>query len=311
MTKPVTRPIRNWGEYNKALKRRGSITFWFDDDALGQWHACASTGKRGRPCLYADTAIQCLLLIKSVFHLDFRKLEGFAVSLVELMHVSIDIPSYTQICRRQKTLEVDLGHIPHQGSIHVVVDSTGLKIFGEGEWKVRQHGYSKRRTWRKIHLGLDEATGEVIAMALSTNDVSDGEALPDLLEQIEGSINDVSADGAYDKNGCYDAIDARGAKANIPPRRDAVLQKHGNCKGPPLTRDENIRSIKKKGRKQWKQTVGYHRRSLAETAMFRFKTLFSATLSNRLFEHQFTEAVIKCQAMNKMTQLGMPQYNAT
>src|SRR3990167_3974300 len=263
MAKSATHPIRNWGDYNKALKRRGSITFWFDDDSLEQWHACVPTGKRGRPYLYADIAIQCLLLIKSVFHLDFRKLEGFAASLVKLMNVAINIPSYTQMCRRQKSLAVDLSHVPCQGPIHVLVDSTGLKVFGEGEWKVRQHGYSKRRTWRKLHLGVDEA------------------------------------------------IDARNAQANIPPRRDAILQKHGNCKGPPLTRDENIRAIKKKGRKRWKQDVGYHRRSLAETAMFRFKTLFSDTLSNRLFDHQLTEAVIKCQAMNKMTQLGMPQYDLT
>ena len=309
MAKSVTRPIRNWGEYNKALKCRGSITFWFDDDSLAQWHTCTLTGKRGRPCLYADTAIQCLLLIKSVFHLDFRKLEGFAESLVELMSLSINIPSYTQICRRQKNLEVNLSHLPRQGSMHVVVDSTGLKIFGEGEWKVRQHGYSKRRTWRKLHLGIDEATGEIVAMELSTNDVSDGEAFSDLLDQIEETVGNVSADGAYDRENCYDAIDARGAQANIPPRRNAVLQKHGNCKGPPLIRDENIRAIRKKGRKRWKQDVGYHRRSLAETAMFRFKTLFSDRLSNRLFENQIVEAVIKCKAINKMTQLGMPQYD--
>jgi len=311
MAKSATHPIRNWGDYNKALKRRGSITFWFDDDSLEQWHACVPTGKRGRPYLYADIAIQCLLLIKSVFHLDFRKLEGFAASLVKLMNVAINIPSYTQMCRRQKSLAVDLSHVPCQGPIHVLVDSTGLKVFGEGEWKVRQHGYSKRRTWRKLHLGVDEASGEIVAMELSTNDVSDGEVLPDLLDQIEETISDISADGAYDQKGCYEALDARSAQANIPPRRDAILQKHGNCKGPPLTRDENIRAIKKKGRKRWKQDVGYHRRSLAETAMFRFKTLFSDTLSNRLFDHQLTEAVIKCQAMNKMTQLGMPQYDLT
>lgn len=308
MAQSATRSIRNWGEYNKALQRRGSITFWLDDDTLAQWHTTALTGKRGRPCFYTDMAIQCLLLIKSVFHLDFRKLAGFAESWVGLMNLPIRIPSYTQICRRQKNLEVGLGHIPRQGSLHVVVDATGLKVFGDGEWKVRQHGYSKRRTWRKLHLGIDEATGEIIAMELSTNEVSDGEIFPDLLNQIEETVNQVSADGAYDKKNCYDAIDARGAQANIPPRKNSVLKKHGNCKGPPLTRDKNIRAIRKKGRKRWKIEVGYHRRSLAETAMFRFKTLFSDHLSNRLFEHQCIEAAIKCQAMNKMTQLGMPQY---
>lgn len=216
------------------------------------------------------------------------------------------IPSYSQICRRQPGIEIDLSSTPKHTAIHVVADSTGLKVFGEGEWKVRQHGYSKRGTWRKLHLAMDESSGEIVASGLSTNDVTDGEMLPDLLDDSKLQIDCVGADGAYDSEACYQAIDECQAKANIPPRKDAVLKQHGNCKDPPLTSDQNIRAIKKMGRSAWKKSVGYHRRSLAENAMFRFKTLFGNALSNRLFEHQATEAFIKCQAMNKMTQLGMP-----
>ena len=138
-------------------------------------------------------------------------------------------------------------------------------------------------------MGIDESTNEVVAVELTENSVSDG---------------------AYDTSNCYNALDKRGAQANIPPRKNAVLAQHGNCKSPPLTRDENIRSSRKLGRKKWKQNIGYHRRSLSETAMFRIKQLFGAKLSARLFENQVTEAIIRCKALNKMTQLGMPVSEA-
>lgn len=297
--------VRNWPDYNKSLAQRGSITFWFSDDAIKNWHRVEQTGKRGKPALYSTIAIETLLLIKAVFKLDFRKLQGFAQSLSELISLNIRIPSYTQICRRQAKLPVVIGTVGKK-AIHVVVDSTGLKIFGEGEWKVRQHGYSKRRTWRKLHLGVNEATGEIVASVLSTNDFKDSEVFDDVLNQIQEPIHTLSADGAYDCNNVYQSLEKRNIQANIPPRKDAVIAQHGNCKAPPVTRDQNIRAIKKIGRKKWKQSVGYHRRSLAETAMFRFQTLFGGHLVNRNFEHQATEAFIKCLAMNKMTLLGMP-----
>lgn len=299
--------IRNWSEYNKALVNRGSLNFWFDEQTLNGWHATSPSGKRGRPQVYSDSAITCLLLVKAVFKLNFRQLQGFAGSLFRWLKLPLIVPCYTQICRRQAGLSLDLSHIKKAEAIHVLVDSTGLKVFGEGEWKTRQHGISKRRTWRKLHIGVDESTGEIVAMELTTNDVADGEVFPDLLNQVEEDVACVSGDGAYDHQSCYEAIDQRKAQANIPPRKDAVLHQHGNSKLPPLTRDETIRHIRKQGRSQWKKSVGYHRRSLAETAVFRFKQLFSPKLATRLFEHQVIEAIIQCKAMNKMTQLGMPE----
>jgi transposase len=179
-------------------------------------------------------------------------------------------------------------------------------VYGEGEWKTRQHGVSKRRTWRKLHLGVDEATGEIVAMVVTTNNVADGEVLEDLLDQIEHEIEQVSTDGAYDHRHCYDEIDARGAKAVIPSRKDAKVWQHGNRKDKPHQRDENLRSIRKHGRKRWKRDSGYHRRSIAETTMFRLKTIFGGNLSARKFDNQAVELFIKCAALNRMIQIAKP-----
>jgi Transposase DDE domain len=308
MSKKKRYRVRNWKDYNKSLVNRGRITFWFDEKSIANWYENkqSKAKKRGRPRTYADIAIQCVLLIKVVFSLRLRSLQGFVESLVDLLKLPITVPDYTTISRRQKAIQVILERYKKGESLHVVVDSTGLKVFGEGEWKVRQHGYSKRRTWRKLHLGVDEASGEIVASALSTNDIGDSEVLPDLLQQIRDPIHQVSADGAYDTFGCHDAITERGANAVIPPRENARIAQHGNSNDPPLSRDEILRSIRDNGLKAWKQDSHYHRRSLAETAMYRFKQLLGRTLDARTFENQCTEAFIKCNAMNRMTSLGMP-----
>jgi hypothetical protein len=312
MSKKKRYRVRNWKQYNRSLINRGRITLWFDEKSIANWYEKkhSKNKKRGRPKTYADIAIQCLLLIKVVFDLPLRSLQGFAESLATLLNLSIIIPDYSTISRRQKTIQVMLERYRRGESLHVVVDSTGLKVFGEGEWKVRQHGYSKRRTWRKLHLAVDEASGEVVASALSTNDVGDSEMLPDLLQQIKDPIHQVSADGAYDTFACHGEIAGKGAFAAIPPRENAVIAQHGNSSDPPLPRDEILRSIRDKGMKAWKQDSDYHRRSLAETAMYRFKQLLGRTLSARMFDTQCTEAFIKCNAMNRMTSLGMPESYA-
>ncbi|MBI3799759.1 MAG: transposase [Deltaproteobacteria bacterium] len=154
-------------------------------------------------------------------------------------------------------------------------------------------------------MGVDEVTGEIVAAVASEAGISDDDALPDILMQVEGDISQVSTDGAYDKRHCYDALAARGAKAVIPPRRDAKIWQHGNCAGAPWERDETLRAIRHKGRRR-KQDSGYHRRSLAETTFFRCKTLFGPTLHARTFPQQATELFIKVAALNRMTHLGMP-----
>ncbi len=188
-----------------------------------------------------------------------------------------------------------------------MVDSTGIKVYGEGEWKVRQHGYSKRRTWRKLHLGVDETTGEILAGVVSTNNVSDDEAFGDILDTVPGELEAVSADGAYDKRKCYEAIEEREARANIPPRVDA---QYWEKEGETHARNQNLTRIDSVGRTEWKQESGYHRRSLAETTMFRFKVIFGNTCSRRTFDNQAAELLLACAALNRMTHLGMPDSYA-
>jgi transposase len=301
-TKPQYR-IRNWSAYDAALKQRGSLTFWIDDEVLKGWLNTEKTGKRGASWMYSDLAIATMSTMGSVMHLRGRQTEGFMTSLFQLMKVDLPVPDHSTVSRRLGKLSIVLPVVEGTGPRHVVVDSTGVKVYGEGEWKVRQHGYSKRRTWRKLHLGVDESTGEILAAVVNTNNVSDDEAFGDLLDGIEGEIEAVSADGAYDKRKCYDAIEEWGAEAHIPPREDA---QYWDKEGETHARNQTLNRIEAVGRAEWKQESGYHRRSLAETMMFRFKTIFGDTCSRRTFDNQAAELLLACAALNRMTHLGMP-----
>jgi len=299
--------VQNWSEYDKALVERGSITFWMSDDFEKSW---MHTGEkqRGSQFDYSDQAILVMLTVKEVFHLTNRGVEGFVRSIFRMMRINLPVPDHTTLSKRGKDVKVNLPKKADQ-KLNIVMDSTGLKIYGEGEWKVRQHGVSKRRTWRKLHIGANPEDGEIQAVILTENNISDDVAAEVLLEQIEHEIEKFAADGAYDKRKVYDALNAHspGVKILIPPRKNARIWKHGNTKAERLKRDENLRSIRKHGRKAWKKNSGYHVRSLSETVMFRLKTIFGDNLSARLLETQTTQALVRCAALNRMTHLGMPQ----
>jgi IS5 family transposase len=297
--------IRNWKHYNRALVGRGSLTLWVSEEVVVAWRAEAS-GQRGAPKRYSDLAIETMASLKEIYHLPLRATQGFVQSIMELMGIDLTVPDYSTLCRRRKQLKIAMPALRKSEPTHLVVDSTGLKVFGEGEWKVRQHGYSKRRTWRKLHLSIDESTQEILIAALTTNDVDDGEMLCEMLAVIDDELSQVSADGAYDKAKCYHAIEQHQARAAIPPRRDGRIHQHGNSSKPPLPRDENLRAIRRLGKKQWKKEVGYHRRSLAETAVFRIKTIFGNKLSATSFDGQAAQALLRCAILNKLTHLGMP-----
>jgi IS5 family transposase len=234
--------------------------------------------------------------------------EGFVCSLFVMMKMPLPVPDHSTLSKRGKTLKVNLPK-KSSGSLNVVLDSTGLKIYGEGEWKVRKHGYSKRRTWLKLHIGGNPDNGEILAVVLTENSVSDDAVVRELLEQIEEALLSCAGDGAYDKRKVYDALNEHSPNADIliPPRKNAHIWQHGNSKEERHKRDENLRYIRKHGRKTWKEDSGYHVRSLAETVMFRLKTIFGDKLSARLLETQTTQAWIRCLALNKMTHLGMPE----
>ena len=256
--------------------------------------------------MYSDLAIEGLLTLRAVYHLTLRATEGFAHSLFDLMGLELTVPDYSTLCRRAATVRVTLPKRA-EGPLHLVLDSTGLKVYGEGEWKVRQHGYSKRRTWLKLHLAVDPQSHEIQAAIVSEPGVTDAEATPSLLEQVENPVEVMTADGMYDRQAVYTAAEHRGARAVLPPRRDAKIIRHGNSSGPRLDRDENLRRIRQIGRKAWKEESGYHERSLGETAMFRLKTIFGGEVAGRRPPQQATEVGIRCRAMNIMTHQGMPQ----
>lgn len=306
MKKKTAYRIRNWREYNRALKQRGSLTVWVSKDVIANWTTNDLTGEPGASPIYTNLAIETMATVQAIYSLAGRQTQGFLQSIFELMKIDLTVPDHSTLSRRRRGLNVTL---PIQGwskPRHLVVDSTGAKVYGEGEWKVRQHGISKRRTWLKLHLCVDEETLEIVSAVASTNDISDAEVLSDLLQDVPGKIEQVSADGAYDQRKCYDTLNQHKAKATIPPRKGARIWQHGNRKAERHVRDQNLRRIRKVGRKQWKIESDYHRRSLAETTVFRFKTIFGDRLQTRRAENQFKELLLKTSILNQMTHLGMP-----
>lgn len=307
-TRKGTYRITNWREYNESLVQRGSITFWFSEDVVEQWHHPNNRSKVGHPFVYSDTAVECLLVLRELFQLPYRQTEGLGRSLVELMEISLDIPDYTSLAKRAAKLEISLDVRRHRGAIDVVVDSTGLKVFGEGEWKMRKHGKSQRRTWRKLHLAVNPKTQEIEAETLTENSCDDASQVAPLLDQVPSSTSAFYGDGAYDKWKVYGTLEKRGAKPVIPPQRNAKIKQHGNSRLAPLPRDAAIREIRRRGRRAWKKRVGYHRRSLSETAMYRMKCCFGDHLKNRLLPNQQTEARLRSRILNKFTRIGLPQF---
>lgn len=300
--------ITNWRDYNASLVRRGDITVWFDEDVIDQWEHDNAEVRAGRPFVYSDLAIETLLTLRELFRLPYRQTEGFGRALVKLMDVDVAIPHHTSLQKRAAKLEIDIEVTRPEGSINLVVDSTGLKVYGEGEWKVKKHGPDGRRTWRKLHLAVDPDTHLIVAQSLTENNVHDGDQVEPLLEQVESDVDTFYGDGAYDQWKVHDPLQDQAIEAIIPPRKNAKIKHHGNCNDSPLPRDEAIRDIRLLGRKGWKQEVGYHRRSLAETAMYRMKNTFGGKLKNRDLANQVTEAALRCKILNVFVTLGMPAF---
>ena len=306
VAKPLKYQVRNWREYNLSLIARGSLLLWIDDAVIRDWYAQAEPNHTGFQKIYSDTCIQSALQLKFMYKLTLRAVQGLLESLFDLLNLDIQVPSYSTLCRRQRQLKTHI-YKPHmsQENIVLAIDSTGLKVFGEGEWKTRMHGYDYRRVWRKLHLAIDVSTQAIEAVVLSTNDFKDGELLEDLLDQIEVSIKKVLADGAYESFANYESVAAREAVPVIPPRRGAKVS-CSDADNPTRMRDSVVGDIQAIGLKQWKQQRGYYLRNLVETTMYRFKQLFGDTLSARSFESQLVEAIEKCSMLNLLTRLGMP-----
>jgi hypothetical protein len=301
--------IKNWSEYNTSLVARGSLTVWVDDDITEKWQASNKEKRTGHPQVYSDEAILMALTIRFVYNLPLRALEGFLGSVLMILGLSLKSPCYTQICRRAKNLEKALNRLSKRRPTDIVFDSTGLKVYGEGEWKVRMHGTSKRRTWRKLHIAMDPNSGEVVVAELTENSKGDAQVAEDMIDSVPGNVQNIYGDGAYDSAEFRKKIHSKGAKAKIPPPRNAVIGKAPDK----ATSERNLAVQEIKGlggddhaRSLWKKLIGYHRRSLVETTMFRFKQIFGGLLRSRSWINQKVEALLKCQIINRMTNLGMP-----
>ena len=296
--------IKNWREYNEGLKKRYDITAHVKPEVLKK--PPKIKGRRGRPCEYSQALIEMALVVKAVYRLPYRGLDGF---LRSILGAKAHLPDYTTICMRAATVEAVLKIIKRGEKVHLVVDTTGLKVYGEGEWKVRQHGASKRRTWCKLHLGIDEATQDIVAVDLTGNSVGDQEHLAELLNKAPQNmrLKQVSADGIYDSHACYAAAHAKGARLVTPPRHNAILPRGRPRRREPL-RTRMIRDCKRRGRAAWKKHYRYHRRSLSETGMYRFKTTFGGVLTSRSFPRQKTEAILKAKTLNAFRRLASPAY---
>lgn len=311
MQTEATYKIRNWPEYNKALIQRGSITIWMEEKSLKKWYSSSHSCLAGRPQTFSDDAVLLLLTLREVFKLTLRSLHGFAKSLFEIMGLNLCVPSYTQISRRAQTLGKHLKKLfKGKKKCHIIFDSTGLKVYGEGEWKVRIHGKSKRRTWRKLHIGIDAETQDILCCKLTGNDKGDAQVAEKLLDGMSNAIKSARGDGAYDSQGFRKKVYEKGGSCIVPPPRDATYK--GTPEGWERERDASIAAIEgfgggEVGRKLWKICAQYHQRSLAETAMFRLKKMFGERLKARSIGAQESEALCKCLVINKMNKLGLPK----
>jgi len=299
--------VSNWREYDQALPERGSLTLWVTPEAIAAWQA-PPTGQRGRSPFYSNVAIETGPLLRSAFGRPWRQTEGLLRSIATLLGIRLAVPDHTTFSRRSVRLSFPTARLQKTEPVHVVLDSTGLKVYGAGEWHREKHGGRDRRTWRKLHLAVNSDSHEILASELTTNEVGDLSLVGPLLEQIPGDIASVLADGAYDAGSVYRAVAERQwqppAAVIIPPRATAVLSSTTNIA--PSLRDRHIQLRQEKGRRGWEKAVSYGKRSLVETAMFRYKVLIGPTLRARKFEAQQVEARMACAVINRMTQLGMP-----
>jgi IS5 family transposase len=301
--------VQNWPKYDRALARRGSVTIWFDPRLTQRWrHAQQPPGKRGAPFHYRPALMVCMLTLKAVYHLSNRETEGLMRSLLRLMGPARRVPDHTTLSRRGRQLKVPLASLPARGPVHLLLDSSGLQIQGVSPWREWQQArwrkaQAGRQDFRKIHLAVNADAQEFVAVELTDKFEHDKNLVEALLQPVADPIGQVTADGNYDFDTCREAIRARGARDLIPPRANAVI----DPRHPRPERDAALRQIARLGsRKAWKKRVGYHRRSLIETAFSRLKRRLGQRLSSREKSRQITEANIWCRVMNALTQLGLP-----
>jgi hypothetical protein len=294
--------VSNWAEYDQALVNRGDLTLWISPEAIKAWGAVA-TGHRGAPRKYSDLAIETALSVRLLFHLPLRQAEGFLRSLFELMGLGLDVPDHTTLSRRSSALKVNLGVPQSKKPMHLIIDSTGLSIVGEGEWAAAKHGGGGKRGWRKLHLGVD-ADGFIKSQVLTKSNVDDMAIGIEIIEATENKLTRATADAAYDAVGFYEAARARGAQVVVPPTAKASVTGRGPRSA---ERDRTIRQVERLGRREWKKRSGYHRQGTVENSFFRYKTVLGGRLHARGLSAQKAEVAIGCNILNRMLECGRPK----
>jgi hypothetical protein len=298
--------VKNWAEYDAGLRRRGSLTLWVTPEVLDGWQAIRRTTPGGQSS-YSELAIETGMMLRLAFHLALRQTEGLMVSIFGLLGVSLSAPDHSTLSRRaRKMASISMGCRLPDGPVHLLIDSTGLKVFGAGEWLQEKHGARARRTWKKLHLAVDAETGKIMASTLTANDVGDPSQVAPLLDQIGATIASVTADGAYDGMPTYEVVAARGEdiRVIIPPHLTAVLS--DDVGHNPSQRDEHILLIAARGRLGWQKETGYGQRALVETAMGRYKAIIDPCLRARSFSGQQAEAAVGVAVLNRMLDAGHP-----
>ena len=304
--------VTNWPAYNKSLRQRGDVTVWLHPDVADAWDAGRRKTPGGQP-VYSDLAITTCLTLGMIYKQPLRQTEGLVRGLARLMELDVPVPDYSTLSRRGSGLNLpSKSKTQRQDPIHLVVDSTGLKIFGEGEWLHNKHKTkAKSKSWRKLHLGLDITTGDIVCADLTKDDVGDPTALPELLDQIDSPVTRFLADGAYDGTPTSDLLMAHfgeDVEIVIPPPKTAVPSPQSEHK--PSRRDHHIAEIRDKGRMAWQINSGYNQRSRGETHIGRWKAVIGPKLKARNFQNQKTEVRIGVHILNKMTELGRPEFEA-
>jgi hypothetical protein len=296
----------NWAEHDAALRGRGSLTVWFTDAAIAAWKAAPRTTRGGQP-RYSELAITTALTLRAVFRLPLRQTEGLLSSIITQLGLDLAVPDHTTLSRRAETLELPRARAGTR-PIHLLVDSTGLRLCGPGEWLVDKHRSRTRRSWRKLHIGVDADTGQIAASTLTTNDVDDASQVGPLLDQVADLIASFTADGAYDQDGVYREVAARhpNAAVIVPPRSSAVPS--ATAETAPTQRDQHLRMIAERGRMGWQKAFGYNWRALVEADIARFKRVIGGALRSRTDERRATEVAVAVSVLNRMLELGRPEY---
>ncbi len=294
--------VANWPTYTQALVRRGDVTLWLAPEAIAAWTPRRS-GRQGGQRRYSNLAIETALTLRLLYHLPLRQAEGFLHALFVLMHLDLSAPDDTTLSRRGQHLQRRLRPVPSGKRIHLVLDSTGLSILGEGEWAAAKYGGRGRRGWKKLHLGVDRS-GVILAHTLTEATVDDATTALDLITAVEGNLVSVTADAAYDTIAVYETAGARGATVVMPPDKTARVSRRGPRS---RARDRTIKKMQTIGRRRWKKEAGYRRQARVENAFFRYKAIIGGGLRARAPGGRRTEAVIACNILNQMTARGRPK----